>query len=68
MTRDRRGHSGRTLLVAGSLLGEELERIEEPAVGEHLVVEVVAGGAAGGADAADDVAALDRVARLDASS
>ena len=40
----------RELAVARLLLREELERIEEPAVGEHLVVQVSAGGAAGGAD------------------
>src|SRR5436190_10892380 len=53
------------LLVAGLLLGEELQRIEEPPVGEHLVVEMVPGGAAGGTHAADDVASLDGLARLD---
>ena len=47
------------LPVARLLLREELQRIEEPAVGQHLVVEVSAGGAPGGAEAADHVAALD---------
>ena len=48
----------RNLAVARLLLREELQRIEEPAVGHHLVVQVIAGGAPGGAEAADHVAAL----------
>ena len=47
------------LPVARLLLGEQLQRIEEPAVGEHFVVQVIAGGAPGGAEAADDVSAFD---------
>src|SRR6185295_8957342 len=47
-------------------LREQLQRIEEPAVGVHLVVEVVAGGASGRADVADDVATLHFRALLDA--
>ena len=47
-----------TSLGAGFLLREKLERIEELAVGEHLVVEVVRRRAAGVANVADDVAAI----------
>ena len=61
----RRTCSREPLLGAGLLLREELERIEELAVGEHLVVEVVAGRPAGGADVADEVAALHLGALLD---
>ena len=46
------------LLGAGLLLREGLERVEELAVGEHLVVQVIAGGSAGVADVADEVSAL----------
>src|SRR5215212_6279536 len=56
---------GRRLLVARALLGEELKRIEKPAIGQNLVMQVVSSGAAGGADAADDVAAFDLIAGFD---
>ena len=49
----------RNLAVARLLLREELQRIEEPAVGHHLVVQVIAGGAPGGAEAADHFSAFD---------
>ena len=59
------GTQDAALLVARLLLGEELERVEELPVGKHLVVEVIPGGAARGADVADDVAAVDLIAFLD---
>src|SRR4051812_48938180 len=55
---------GPASLVAGFLLRKELERVEKLAVGEHLVVQVVAGRAAGAADMADHVAAIDLLAGL----
>ena len=47
-------------------IDEELERIELAAVDEDFVVQVVAGGAAGGAGEADEIAALHLIAGLDA--
>src|SRR5688572_2842679 len=46
------------LAVARSLLREQLERIEETAVGVDLVMKVGPGRPAGCADAADDIAAV----------
>src|SRR5229473_4054856 len=51
-------------LVMRNGLGQELERIEQSAVGENLVVEVRAGRTAGRSDVADDVAAFHRLAGL----
>src|ERR1044071_7824574 len=53
---------GRGVLVARLLIGQEPQRVEQGAVGQHLVVQVIAGGAAGAADAPDDVAALHLIA------
>src|SRR5438067_288415 len=53
------------LLVARFLLREELERVEELAVGQHLVVQMVARRAARVADMADHVAAIDLLTGLD---
>ena len=53
------------LLVARLLVGQQPQRVEEGAVGQHLVVQVVARGAAGAADAPDDVAALHLVVLAD---
>jgi hypothetical protein len=53
------------LAVARLLLREELQRIEESAVGHHLVVEVIAGCTTCGSEAADHLAALNVVAGLD---
>ena len=50
---------------SGRGLGQELQRVDQLAVGENFVVQVRAGRAAGRADVADDVAALDVLARLD---
>src|SRR5438132_5774458 len=65
---ERRGpfRSANSLLGAGLLLREELKRIEELAVGEHLVVQMIAGRPAGVADVPDNVAALYLGALLDA--
>ena len=60
----RAAHGGR-LCVSRARLGEELQRVDQLAVREDFVVQVRAGRAAGGADIADDVAALARCARLD---
>ena len=60
-TRQKRGE----LLSARLLLCEQPERIEEAAVGEHLVVEVGAGCAASGTQAANQIAALNAVALMD---
>ena len=54
----------RDLAVARLLLREQLQRIEEPAVGHHFVVQVIAGGAPGGAEAADDFPAFHVLALL----
>ena len=43
------------------MLREELERVEESTVGQHLVVKVGAGRTAGRADASDQITALDVV-------
>src|SRR5687767_14078935 len=66
----RRASPARKPLIAGELsiarlLREQLQPVEETAVCPHLVVQVIAGGAAGRADVADDVAALDLCALLD---
>ena len=50
--------AGYKLAVARLLLREKLQRIEKPAVGHHLVVQVIAGGAPGGAEAADHFSAF----------
>src|SRR3954469_24577970 len=48
-----------------SRLREQLQRVDQLPVREDLVVHVRAGGAAGRADEADDVAALELGSRLD---
>src|SRR5687767_5429815 len=53
------------LLRARLLLRQQLKRIEEPAVREDFVMEVIAGRAAGRAETSDDVAALHALALLD---
>jgi hypothetical protein len=53
------------LLGARLLLREQLERIEQTTVGHHLVMEVCAGRAAGGAKATNHLAALDVTAGVD---
>src|SRR5688500_10230362 len=53
------------LAVARTLLGEELQRVEQSTVGVDFVVEVASGGPAGGADGADDIAAVHPVALFD---
>ena len=53
------------LLGAGFLLGEQLEGIEQPAVGQDLVVEVRAGGATGRTETSNQIATLDVVALMD---
>src|SRR3989338_3386744 len=51
--------------LSGDGPGEEPQRVDLPAAGENLVVQVRAGRAAGRADVADDVTARDTLSRAD---
>src|SRR5437763_16726918 len=57
--------SGLVAFRSGGGLRQQLKLIEEFSVRENLVVQVRAGRAARGPDVADDIAALNRLARLD---
>src|SRR5687768_7855770 len=54
------------LLRARLLLSEQLQRVEESAVGADFVVQVITGGAPGGAQTPNHVSALDGLPGLDA--